>query len=99
MAPYLASGSTFCIRIHAYGHTFDLDSQRSMIARFSFLPVQSKLSLERAQHRYWIFFDYAEEERRKPSSQAQPSHVFFCRQVTPARGRGCATAVERADGR
>ena len=82
MAPYLAAGSTFCIRIHAYGHTFDMDEQKAMIQRFAFLPVQSRLSFSHAQHRYWLLFDYMEGERRKPSSQAQPSRVFFCREVS-----------------
>ena len=85
MAPYLSAGSTFCIRIQAYGHTFDAEAQQSMISRFAFLPVQSTLSFTATDHRYWLLFHFSDAHQR---SSSQLSHVYFCREVSRRQQRG-----------
>ena len=85
MAPFLSARSTFCIRVHAVGHTFELNEQRAMIDRFAFLPVRSALSFTAPDERFWLLFDFGDSERRMPTVGAQPKRVFFCREVRAAQ--------------
>ena len=82
MAPYLAAGSTFCIRVHAYGHSFTPEQQHDLVQQFRFLPVQSALSFTAPDQRFWLFFDYGDERARTAAGvEAQTRRVYFCREL------------------
>ena len=81
MAPHLAAGTTFCIRVHAYGHSFTPEQQHDIVQQFRFLPVHSTLSFTAPDQRFWVFFDYGDERSRTAGVQAQAKRVYFCREL------------------
>jgi len=81
MAPYLAAGQTFCIRVHAYGHSFTPDQQHDIVQQFRFLPVQSTLSFTAPNQRFWVFFDCGDERNRTAGAELVTRRVYFCREL------------------
>ena len=81
MAPYLAEGHTFCIRVHAYGHSFSPQQQHDIVQQFRFLPVQSTLSFTAPEQRFWVFFDFGDERHRTAGVEPQTRRVYFCREL------------------
>ena len=82
MASYLAAGTTFCIRVHAYGHSFTPQQQHDIVQQFRFLPVQSALSFTAPDQRYWVLFDYGDERHRSTGGvEEQTRRVYFCREL------------------
>ena len=81
MAPHLAAGHSFCIRVHAYGHSFTPQQQHDIVQQFRFLPVRSTLSFTAPDSRFWAFFDYGDERSRVAGVDREPRRVYFCREL------------------
>ncbi|OQV25121.1 tRNA (guanine(10)-N2)-methyltransferase-like protein [Hypsibius exemplaris] len=77
IATYSTSGSSFRLRIHAYGRKLSSQDVRNRIELLKVFPLDSRVDLQNPTHSFHLLEDYGLEDLAEPA--LQPAQLFFGR--------------------